>query len=69
MDWCLYFNKFSAVLEGSYDANWASDNDEVSSTSDYVFTLGGVAISQKCIARYTMEAEFIALELEGQEAG
>ncbi|KAK8609373.1 hypothetical protein V6N13_061822 [Hibiscus sabdariffa] len=56
-----------------YDANWVSDNDEVSSTSGYVFTLGGAAISwksskQTCIARSTMESEFLALDLAGQEA-
>jgi hypothetical protein len=73
IDWCLHFNKFPAVLEGYCDANWVSDNDEVSSTSGYVFTLGGGAISwksakQTCIARSTMESEFIALELAGQEA-
>jgi len=38
-----------------------------------VFTLGGGVISwkyakQTCIAHVTMEAEFIALELVGQEA-
>ena len=69
----FHFNKFPAVLEGYCDANWVSDNDEVSSTSGYVFTLGGGAISwksakQTCIARSTMESEFIALELAGQEA-
>ncbi|KAK4402405.1 Retrovirus-related Pol polyprotein from transposon TNT 1-94 [Sesamum angolense] len=67
------FNKFPAVLEGFCDANWVTDNDEVSSTSGYVFTLGGGAISwksikQTCIARSTLESEFIALELAGQEA-
>ena len=50
-----------------------SDNDEVVSTSGYVFMLGGGAISwksskQPCLARSTMESEFIALELAGQEA-
>ena len=73
MDWCLNFCKFPAVLEGFCDANWVADNDEVSSTSGYVFTFGGGAISwnsakQTCIARSTMEYEFIALELAGQEA-
>ncbi|XP_070050486.1 secreted RxLR effector protein 161-like [Nicotiana tomentosiformis] len=73
MDWCLHFNKFPAVLEGFCDANWVTDNDEDSSTSGYVFTLGAGAISwksskQTCIARSTMETEFIALELVGQEA-
>ncbi|KAL0323616.1 UNVERIFIED_CONTAM: Retrovirus-related Pol polyprotein from transposon TNT 1-94 [Sesamum angustifolium] len=60
------------VLEGFCDANWVTDNDEVSSTSGYVFTLGGGAISWKSakqtrIARSTMESEFIVLELAGQE--
>ena len=73
IDWCLHFNKFPAMLEGYCDAKWVSDNDEVSSTSGYVFTLGGGAISwksakQTCIARSTIESEFIALELVGQEA-
>ncbi|XP_074266722.1 uncharacterized protein LOC141590003 [Silene latifolia] len=48
-------------------------NDEIHSTSGYVFTLGGGAISwksakQTCIASSTMESEFVALELAGQEA-
>ena len=43
IDWSLhfFFCKFFAVLEGFYDANWVANNDEVSSTSGYVFTLGG----------------------------
>ncbi|KAL0290030.1 UNVERIFIED_CONTAM: Retrovirus-related Pol polyprotein from transposon TNT 1-94 [Sesamum angustifolium] len=66
---CLYFNKYPGVLEGFCDANWVTDNDEVSSTSGYVFTLDGGAISwksakQTCIARSTMESEYIALELQ-----
>lgn len=73
MNWCLHFNKFSAIVKGFCDANWVTDNDELSSTSGYVFTLGAGAISwksskQTCIARSTMESEFIALELAGQEA-
>jgi len=72
MNWSLYFSKFPSVLEGFCDANWVSDNDEVSSTSGYVFTLGGGAISwksakQTCLAQSTMESEFIAHELVGQE--
>jgi len=73
IDWRLHFNKFPDVLEGFCDANRISDNNEVSSTSGYIFTLGGGAISwksakQTCIARSTIEFEFIALELAGQEA-
>ena len=65
MDWCLQFNKFSALFEGFCNANWVSNNDEVSSTSGYVFTLCGGAILWKYIARSTIEVEFIALELVG----
>ena len=73
IDWCLHFNKFPTVLEGYCDVNWVSDNDKVSSTKGYVFTLGRGAISWKSakqtyIAPSTMESEFIALELAGQEA-
>jgi len=45
MNWSLHFCKFPVVLEGFCDANWIVDNDEVSSTSGYIFTLGGGAIS------------------------
>ena len=72
MDWYLYFYKFLAVLGGFCDANWVADNDEVSSTSGYVLTLGGAiswkSAKQTCITRSTMEYEFIALELAGQES-
>lgn len=72
MNWCLNFSKFPVVLEGYCDANWVADNDQVSSTSGYVFTLDGGVVSwksakQTCIARSTMESEFIALKLAGQE--
>jgi len=61
------------VLEGFCDGNWVSDNDEVSYTSGYVFTVGERAISWKSakrtyIAQSTMEVEFITLELASQEA-
>ncbi len=41
----LTYTGHPAVLEGYCDANWISDNDETNSTSGYVFTLGGGAIS------------------------
>jgi hypothetical protein len=73
MDWSLHYSKFPGVLEGYCDANWVSGNDEINSTSGYVFTLGGGAVSwksckQSCTAMSTMESEFIALELAGHEA-
>ncbi|CAL9233327.1 unnamed protein product [Arabidopsis halleri] len=73
IDWNLCYSGTSCVLEAYCDANWSSDNDEVNSTSGFVFTLAGGAIAwkstkQTCIARSTMESELIALELAGQEA-
>ncbi|CAL9006947.1 unnamed protein product [Prunus brigantina] len=55
------------------DANWISDTKDSNSTSGYVFTIGGAAISwrstkQTVIARSTMESEFIALDKAGEEA-
>ena len=69
----LHYTKYPPVLEGYSDANWISDNTETKSTSGYVFTLGGAAISwksskQTCIARLTMESEFIALDKAAEEA-
>ena len=40
MNCCLHFSKFLIVLEGSCDANWFIDNDEINYSSCYVFTLG-----------------------------
>ncbi len=69
----IMYSGFPAVLEGYSDANWISDSDETKSTSGYIFTLGGGAVSwksskQTIIARSTMESEFIALEMAGSEA-
>jgi len=38
MDGCMHFNMFPTTMEGFCDANWISNNDEVSSISGYVFT-------------------------------
>ena len=69
----LHYTRYPPVLEGYSDANWISDNIETKSTSGYVFTLGGAAVSwksskQTCIARSTMESEFIALDKAAEEA-
>uniref|UniRef100_A0A2N9HRF5 Uncharacterized protein n=1 Tax=Fagus sylvatica TaxID=28930 RepID=A0A2N9HRF5_FAGSY len=73
MDLGLHFAGYPIVLEGYCDANWVSDNDETNSTSGYVFTLGGGAVSwksskQTCKARSTMESEFVALEMASTKA-
>nr|GEW16034.1 retrotransposon protein, putative, Ty1-copia subclass [Tanacetum cinerariifolium] len=55
------------------DANWISDIKDSRSTSGYVFTLGGAAISwksskQTVIAKSTIESEFTALDKCREEA-
>ncbi|GJR98722.1 pol polyprotein [Tanacetum coccineum] len=54
-------------------AHWKAMTRDSRSTSEYVFTLGGAAISwksskQTVIAKSTMESEFIALDKSGKEA-
>ena len=68
----MHYNKYPAVLEGYSDANWITGSKQVKSTSGYVFTISGGAVSwksskQTCIARSTMESEFIALDKAGEE--
>ena len=72
-EYALRYGKYPPVLEGYSDANWIADSEESKSTSRYVFTLAGAAVSwksskQTCIARSTMESEFIALDKAGEEA-
>ena len=71
--YALHYNKYSVVIEGYSDANSIAGSNEVNFTSGYVFILGGGTVSwksskQTCIARSTMEAEFIALDKAGEEA-
>ena len=68
-----HYSKYPAVLEGYCDGNWISDTKDSKSTRGYLFTLGGGEVSwkaskQTCIARSTMESEFIALDRAGEEA-
>ena len=69
----LHYTRYPPVLDGYSDANWISDNIEAKSTSGYVFILRGAVVSwesskQTCIARSTMESEFIALDKAAEEA-
>ncbi|KAK9942775.1 hypothetical protein M0R45_008423 [Rubus argutus] len=69
----LHYTRYPSVLEGYSDANWISDSKDSKSTSGYIFTLGGAAVSwksnkQTCISKSTMESEIIALEKAGEEA-
>ena len=38
MDWGLHYDKYPSVPERYIDANWAIGNDEINSTSVFVFT-------------------------------
>ena len=72
-DYGLHYTRYPAVLDGYSDANWISNDKDSKSHSDYVFTLGGAAVSwksskQTVIARSTMEYEFIALDKCGEES-
>ena len=72
-DYALHYTEYPAVLEGYCDANWITGTKDTKSASGYVFTLGGATVSwksskQTCIARSTMESEFIALDKAGEEA-
>ena len=60
------------MLEGYSDANWVTSVSDNKSTSGWIFTLGGGAISwaskkQSCISHSTMESEFIALTSASKE--
>ncbi|GKG60581.1 zinc finger, CCHC-type containing protein, partial [Tanacetum coccineum] len=60
------------MLEGYTDASWNINTEDNSSTSGWVFLLGGGAISwapkkQTCITGSTMESEFLALAAAGKE--
>jgi ATP-binding cassette subfamily B (MDR/TAP) protein 1 len=68
----LCFKKGSAGLEGFVDADLGGDLDNRKSTSGYVFTWGGTAVSwmsklQKCVALSTTEAEYVAILEAGKE--
>ena len=69
---CLCFGKGKPILEGYTDADMASDLDGRKSTSGYLFTFVGGAITwqsklQKCVAFSTTEVESIAATEAGKE--
>ncbi|GJZ10812.1 zinc finger, CCHC-type containing protein [Tanacetum coccineum] len=64
---------YPSVLEGYTDASWISNTEDNSSTSGWVFLLGGGVISwaskkQTCITGSTMESEFMALAAADKKA-
>nr|GFC92110.1 zinc finger, CCHC-type [Tanacetum cinerariifolium] len=65
---------YPSVIEGYSDASWINNMKDHSSTSGWVFLLGGggaiswVSKKQTCITSSTMESEFMALAAAGNEA-
>nr|GEY70705.1 zinc finger, CCHC-type [Tanacetum cinerariifolium] len=64
---------YPSVLKGYTNASWISNTEDNSSTSGWVFLLGGGKFSlaskkQTCITSSTMEYEFVALATTGKEA-
>ncbi|GJT00364.1 zinc finger, CCHC-type containing protein [Tanacetum coccineum] len=72
MDYRLLYTGYPLVLEGYTDASWISNTEDNSSTSGWVFLLGGGTISwaskkQTGITGSTIESKFVALAA-GKEA-
>ncbi|GJT90088.1 hypothetical protein Tco_1078933 [Tanacetum coccineum] len=66
-------SKFTSNPKAYSDASWINHVEDSSSTSGWMFLLGGGAISwaskkQTCITDSTMESEFVALVAVGKEA-
>ncbi|KAL7606514.1 hypothetical protein Lser_V15G18590 [Lactuca serriola] len=73
MNYGLTYSGYPSVLEGYSDASWINNLEDHSSTSGWVFILGGGVISwaskkHTCITNSTMESEFVALSAAGKEA-
>ncbi|PRQ29843.1 putative RNA-directed DNA polymerase [Rosa chinensis] len=69
---CLCFGGSEPILEGFTDADLAGDLDNRKSTSAYLFTFSGGAVSwqsklQKCVALSTTESEYLAANEAGKE--
>ena len=69
----LIFSSNDLKIEGYTDSSFQSDIDDSKSTSGYVFTLGGGAVSwrsskQETVADSTMEAKYIAANDAAKEA-
>ena len=67
----LFYNDYPEVLEGYSYASWVTNTRDNKSTSGWIFTIAGGAVSwaskkQTCITHSTMESEFIALAAAGK---
>ncbi|GJZ27403.1 zinc finger, CCHC-type containing protein [Tanacetum coccineum] len=69
MNYGFSYVGFPSVIEGYSDASWITNSEDHTSTTSWVFLLGGGAISwtskkQTCITDLTMESELLALMRE-----
>nr|GEU98133.1 retrotransposon protein, putative, Ty1-copia subclass [Tanacetum cinerariifolium] len=69
----LCYSRHPSILKAYTDASWINHAEDSSSTSEWVFLLGGGAISwsskkHTCISQSTIEYEFVALVAVGKEA-
>jgi len=72
LEMCLCFRKSNLTLQGFSDADLGEDFDTKKSTTGYIFTLGGTAMSWKSklqhrVALSTTEAEYIAISEAAKE--
>ena len=68
----LCFSKGKVTLQGFVDADLGGDVDSSKSTSGYIYTIGGTAVSwmsrlQKCVSLSSTEAEYVAIAEVGKE--
>jgi len=71
-DYALKYEKYPLILKRYSNTNWIADFEESKSTSGYMFTLRGIAISwksskQTCIAHSIMKSKFISLDKTREE--
>ena len=60
------------TLKGFVDADLGGDVDSSKSTSEYIYTIGGTAVSwmfilQKCVSLSSTEAEYVEIVEAGKE--
>lgn len=72
MDFRLFYNNFSIVLEGYTNASLITSTSDTKLTSEWIFILRDGIVSwaskkQICITHSTMESEFIALAVTSKE--
>ena len=70
---CICFGSKGSDVEGYTDADYAGDIIKRRSTSGYVFTLAGGAVSwrsrlQDCVTQSTIEAEYVAASEASKES-